>query len=194
MRQPIKTVGLHPSMLLAWHIANTEACLSGAQFIEPVHFLLAALMILDDSYAQAAEMLGLPPEALKAVAEVAARARAALEMSDDEVTAARRRLRHDLSQRGESPPLRQLSRSTESSYLFQKAARRMVRTGGDQLSLSPLLDPPPAALPPRAPPFRRARPAPSAPALPRHPLRPRRLRASRRGRASRDGAARAKGK
>ena len=163
MRQPIKTVGLHPSMLLAWHIANTEACLSGAQFIEPVHFLLAALMILDDSYAQAAEMLGLPPEALKAVAEVAARARAALEMSDDEVTAARRRLRHDLSQRGEPTPLRQLSRSTESSYLFQKAARRMVRTGGDQLSLSHLLDTLAEDLPAEAAPYVRAAPRTSLP-------------------------------
>jgi ATP-dependent Clp protease ATP-binding subunit ClpC len=150
-------------MLLAWHIANTEACLSGAQFIEPVHFLLAALMILDDSYAQAAEMQGLSPEALKSVAEVAAESRAALEMTDDEITAARRRLRYELSKGGEPTPLRKLSRSTESSYLFQKAARRMVRTGGDQLSLSHLLDTLAEDLPAEAAPYVRAAPPTSLP-------------------------------
>ena len=161
MRQPVKRFEIHSSLQLAWHIANAEACLSGAQFIAPIHFLLAALMIIDDSSAQAAEMLRLSPEALKSVAEVAAECRAMLEMSDDEITAARRSLRQDLSGRGEPSPLHILKRSTESSYLFQKAARRMVETGGDQLSLSHLLDALVEDLPVEAALYVRAAPRPA---------------------------------
>jgi ATP-dependent Clp protease ATP-binding subunit ClpC len=89
-----------------------------------------------------------------------------LEMSDDEITAARRSLRQDLSGRGEPSPLHILKRSTESSYLFQKAARRMVETGGDQLSLSHLLDALVEDLPAEAALYVRAAPRPERSSLP----------------------------
>ncbi len=122
MRQPLKRVGVHVSIQVVWSIANHEACKAGSGMIDPVHFLLAALTIVDDGYGQAAESLKLSPEDIGSVAAMAAECRALLEMTDEEVTAARRRLRQTLGG-GEPLPLRKLIRSSESNYLFQKAAR-----------------------------------------------------------------------
>lgn len=143
MRSPTKQLGVDASVRLAWSIANTEACLSGGARVGPAHLLLAALMILDDSFAESAERMLLSAADLRLVAEAAAESRASLEMTDEEVTSARRGLR--LALRGGSDaraalPRRQLPQSVETVYVFQKAARHLLMAGGQHLTLAHVLD------------------------------------------------------
>lgn len=134
MRQRPRRIGVHPSFSLSLAIANGEACQAGAKVVRPAHFLLASLIIIDDGYAQAAEALRLDGVAQRAVAEAARECRGWLEMTDDEVTTARRALRGALRE-GDARPVRVLPRSGDSEYVLQKAGRRLVRMGAEQLSL-----------------------------------------------------------
>jgi ATP-dependent Clp protease ATP-binding subunit ClpC len=164
----MKRVAVHPSVRLVWYISDEEACRVGAQMIEPSHFLLAALMIIDDNFDQAAELIGLSPEEIKAVQAMADECRAMLGMTDDEITTARRSLRQSLGGQGAPLPLQNLPRSTESGYLHQKAARLMIRMGQEELTLAHLLDVLLDNLPPEAAPFMKVggRPKPELPPLP----------------------------
>lgn len=132
-------VEIHESVRLAWAIANTEACLSGRGLIEPVHFLLASLIIIDGLFEDAADVLELNGESVKSVFVVAGRCRALLKMSDDEVTSARRGLRNALRVDSGSTEVRGLHRSSESRYLLQKAGRRAVKEGVTEVTLVHLL-------------------------------------------------------
>ncbi|HEY0320349.1 MAG TPA: ATP-dependent Clp protease ATP-binding subunit [Pyrinomonadaceae bacterium] len=140
MRQPLRNIGVHPSVNLAWSIANSEACLTGSRFIEPSHFLLATFRIIDDNYDQAAEAMKLTTEQRASITEIAAECRAMLKMTDDEITTARRSLRKALSEDKQPLPIHALHRSAEAAYIFQKAARYMVNVGGTELTLTHLFD------------------------------------------------------
>src|SRR5439155_15162357 len=94
--QGFKEINAHPSVRVALNMANAEACLSGSQYIEPFHILLAVLNIVDDHYDQASESMGLTPEELKSVGEMAVQCRTRLKISDKEITAVRRKLHHIL--------------------------------------------------------------------------------------------------
>ena len=98
MRLPQKQIEIHPSTLLAWAIANSEACLSGRNSVHPVYFLLGALRVADDDFDEAAEALRLGTEDIQSVREVIAECRKMLEMSDEQITSARRKLRQCIRQ------------------------------------------------------------------------------------------------
>lgn len=140
MRNSVRQVGIHPSFHLAINMANTEAWQTGSELIEPSHFLLAALKIIDDNFDQAAEKLNLSDDALKAVAAVVTQCREMLEMTDDEITAARRNLRQALEKEHAPTPFRLLPRSNEFNYLFHRATRRMVRAGAEALNLAHMFE------------------------------------------------------
>lgn len=149
----VKEVGVHPSAKLALLIANSEACFTGDEYVEPVHLLLAALNVVDDNYGDAARRIQLSAEEMAEVAAVAATCRSMLPLSDEEVTSARRGLRNQLSQRGEPAPFRHLNRSSELTLLLQKAARRMNALGEDGLNLAHMLEELLSSLPEEAAPF-----------------------------------------
>lgn len=149
----MKRIEIHRSVQLAWAIANAEACLSGSLRIEPVHFLLAILKIIDDAFQQEAEELALPPEAIHVIASMGARCRAITGLSDDKITAARRGLHKVLFESGEPGQMRMLHRSEESRDLFQEAARRAIEAGSDELTLVHLLEAIMDSLPRDASPF-----------------------------------------
>jgi ATP-dependent Clp protease ATP-binding subunit ClpA len=135
-----KEINADESVHVALNMANAEACLSGSQYIEPFHILLAVLNIVDDHYEQASESMGLTPEAIKSVGEMAARCRTQLKISDKEVTAVRRQLHKILRSRA-PVPLQKLGYSNESTYLLQKAARRSYKDGStEELSMTFLLE------------------------------------------------------
>ncbi|MBC7912093.1 MAG: ATP-dependent Clp protease ATP-binding subunit [Pyrinomonadaceae bacterium] len=140
MKHPLRNIGVHQSVTLAWNIANSEACLSGSGLIEPSHLLLATLRVIDDNYDQAAEKMQLTAEQIASIAAIAAECRALLEMTDEEITAARRALRKALGEDSQPTPIHALQRSTEATYVLQKAARFMVRVGGSELTLAHLLN------------------------------------------------------
>jgi hypothetical protein len=140
MTQGLKEINVHPSVHLAMNMANGEACLSGSQYVEPFHVLLAILNIVDDNYDQAGESMDLSPEEIKSVGEMAVQCRALLKISDKEVTTVRRTLHKILRGRDDPAPIRSLSNSNETTYLFQKAARRTFKYGDDELNLVRLLE------------------------------------------------------
>ncbi len=135
-----REINAHPSVRVALNMANDEACLSGSQYIEPFHILLAVLNIVDDHYDQASESMGLPPEEIKSVGEMAAECRLRLKISDKEITAVRRQL-HKILRSRDPLPLQLLPYSNETTYLLQKAARRSFKDGSTQeLELTFLLE------------------------------------------------------
>ena len=152
MIQILKEIKPHVSLQLAMNIANTEACLSGSQWVEPFHILLAILNIVDDNYAQAAETIDLKPDELKVVEEMVAQCRSLLNISDKEITTVRRTL-HNILRKREPSPLQALECSTESVYLLQKAARRGLRDGFEELNLAFVLTELLANLPEEVAPF-----------------------------------------
>lgn len=136
----MKRIEIHPSVYLAWNVANIEARLSGSPRIEPVHFLLATLIIIDGVFEEVADSMEISPETMREVFDIAAKCRSTLQMSDEDITKSRRALRRRLRQGGESKEMTTLHRSGESRYIFQRAGRRTVQDGSDQLSLLHLLE------------------------------------------------------
>lgn len=151
--QGLTEVKTHPSVRLALSIANTEACLSGSQCIEMIHLLHAVLNIVDDHYHQAAQSISLAPAEIKSVAEIAARCRERLNISNERITAIRRQL-HNVLTSGESrAPIVKLTCSNESMYLIQKAARRSYNHGAAELDILFLLEELLAGLPEEVAPY-----------------------------------------
>jgi ATP-dependent Clp protease ATP-binding subunit ClpC len=135
----MRSISVHPSAILTWALASSEACLAGSPRIEPIHFLVAILKIVDDAYQRDVEELNLDPEIIHSLGDAVSQARAALCVSDEEVTEARRGLRGALMD-GVSPiPVRRLHRSKASRVLFARAAMRAVEESSAELTVLHLL-------------------------------------------------------
>src|SRR5258707_971252 len=134
------SIDVDPSVQLAWSIANLEACRTGSQLIEPVHFLVGLLKVVDVGFVNDASQNGVPPHVLDAVIPVAEECRRRLAISDDEIKRARRSLRNALVGQTVSASLTTLHRSAASKALFKRAGKRAVIAGADDLSLTHLLD------------------------------------------------------
>lgn len=133
-------LSLHPSVILAWKIANTEACLSGSTRIEPVHFWYSCLRILDDSFTNDAKQLDFQAEELKKINEIACQCRLLTGLSDDEITTTRRQLQRNLRNDGRAGEIRTLHRTEDSRALFRRAISRAELEGSDELTMSHLLE------------------------------------------------------
>lgn len=130
-------ISVHPSVFLAWNIANVEACRSGNARIEPAHFLLATFMILDGLFKDAAEAMGMSPDGLRAIFGIAAQCRLILQMSYDEISTARRRLRRRLRETGTPAEITTLHRSGESRFIFQRVGRLVGKAHASDMTLAP---------------------------------------------------------
>lgn len=135
----MKDIQLHPSVQLAWALASREARLSGSSSIEPLHFLVAILLIIDDCYLQDAKAMGFPRNALKEIARISEETRKAIGLPEDRITAMRRELTNFLRQAGNIPQPTVLHRSEDSRALFQNAARLAVASGHGTLNMLHLL-------------------------------------------------------
>ncbi|MCI0437290.1 MAG: AAA family ATPase [Gemmatimonadetes bacterium] len=83
---------LDASVRLATAIARDEACEGDWSAVQPPHFLLAILNVVDDAYHQHATALGLTAEELAAIPTLAREARSILGFTGEELTRQRRRL------------------------------------------------------------------------------------------------------
>jgi hypothetical protein len=126
---------LNDSVQLVWAMANREACLAKSPRIEPVHFLLASLTILDGFFEDAAHALSLSHEAVSAIFRIAEDCRGQTQLTDDQVTAARRAIRKTLRSEGEMTDFTFLHRSPESRFVFQRAGRRTAEAGDAEMTL-----------------------------------------------------------
>ena len=127
-------------MLLAWNIANNEACLSGSKRIEPIHFWYAILKILDDSYIQEAEQFDFTEEEIHATTQILSQGRSLTGLSDSEITTVRRQLRKELRSSGSAGNIRMLHRSEPSRALFRRAITRANNEEAEELSLEHLIE------------------------------------------------------
>lgn len=126
----MKDIRIHPSVQLAWAIANREAQLSGSHSIEPIHFLVAILLIIDDCFLRDAEAMGLPSNAVEEIGRLSAEARKTIGISEDRITAIRRDLTKSLHQADHIPSPTVLHRSDESRALFREVVKH-TREQGD---------------------------------------------------------------
>jgi hypothetical protein len=116
-------------------MASREACLAGSARIEPIHFLLAALMIIDGLFEDAADALNFSKESVGLIFMLTARCRSLMNMTDDEVTLARRGIRKSIRQNTEAVDLEMLHRSPKSRFMFQRAGRRAHNDGANEVDL-----------------------------------------------------------
>lgn len=136
----VKRLEFDPSLQLTWAIANAEAVAAGVPTIEPIHFLLAALEVLDEAFHQYAERMGLTAEAEAGLAPAIREAREQVGLSDEEITRLRRSLRKLLH--GEQPgarPASMLRRSPALRDLFERAATLAALSRSPSLTLAHLV-------------------------------------------------------
>src|SRR3990170_7231676 len=153
MEESLSHIRVHVSAILAWAIASAESCLAGSSRIEPVHFLIAVLKVIDDAYHAEARDMGFDRASLESVAQVADEARSMLDMPDEDITRLRRSLRRELLGGAEPTPPRLIHRSEQSRQLFRRAAVRAADLGSDALPIAHLLAELLEALPDEAVPF-----------------------------------------
>lgn len=143
----LKRMEFHPSVQLAWAIANAEACQAGSQTVEPIHFLLAILEIIDEAFYQYAEAMGLSAEDLSSLPPLAREAKELLGLSDDEVTRLRRSLRKTIQQGEPHRHEQMLRRSPGLRDLFDRGGALAAATQAASLTMihvlrTLLVDPP----------------------------------------------------
>jgi hypothetical protein len=136
----LSKLSLHPSVLLAWNIANNEACLSGNKRIEPVHFWYAILKILDDAFIQEAEQFDFTEEEIQKITETLGQGRSLAGLSESDITTKRRQLRKELRDSGKVGNIRLLHRSEASRFLFRRAVVRATNEMTEELCLSHLIE------------------------------------------------------
>lgn len=127
---------LHPSVQIAWAIANTEANLSGERLIQPVHFLLGLLKVIDARFIDQIQGVELPDEDKESIRQSGNSARHFLEMTNEEAMKMRRSLRK-LVRTSAAPhsKMLMLHRSDQSRALFQMAAEMTHNSGGSVVTL-----------------------------------------------------------
>lgn len=110
---------------LGWRIAAIEARALGSPLIEPEHFLLAALKIVDPEFPVQLEQLDIETEKWKMMCKDAAKLRRYLDVLPDKVAEIRRRLRHRLARNAEQPlsQKKHVHRSRKTCAAFFDAVR-----------------------------------------------------------------------
>jgi ATP-dependent Clp protease ATP-binding subunit ClpC len=131
-------IGVHSSLQLAWLLANKEACLSGSEFIEPIHMFLACLSIMDDCFHEEADALKISFEEMREVREFARVARVDTELRSDVITEVRRELAKKLRKRGVERELVRLHRSDDSRRLFSAAGTLAAQEGAEKANIKHL--------------------------------------------------------
>lgn len=123
---------------LGWAIAEHEAIALGADNIEPIHFLLAALKIADPRFPEQLEKLDIATEDWKKMSHEARRLRQWLDVLPEHVTDARRRLRHRLARNsGPQRSVKSLHRSRKTMAAFYDAS---VMSKDEKLTLQRVIE------------------------------------------------------
>lgn len=110
---------------IAWLIANAEAKNLGAIEIQPIHFLLAAMKIIDPAFPGQLDNLEIGTEEWASMCKEAQGIRRYIDVLPDRVTLKRRTLRRRLAEKQVVPPVTQqgmLHRSEKSRKAFADAA------------------------------------------------------------------------
>lgn len=123
------------SIQLAWAIANLEANLAGATDIQPMHFFLGILKVIDPPFLTQLQKVELTDEQKNDLKKVSKDVRHYLEMSVADVTQLRRSLRHGL--RAGHPKVEEvkiLHRSPDARTVFEQATGTAAGQGKSVLT------------------------------------------------------------
>lgn len=123
---------------LAWSIAEVEARALGSEAIEPMHFLLAALKIVDVDFPAQLDKQDISSEEWKGMCKDAKKVRGYLDVLPEKISTVRRRIRHRLA-RTAQPPIPDglvIHRSRKTCAAFYDAASQ---TEGDVITLLQLM-------------------------------------------------------
>ncbi len=125
---------------LCWIIANAEAKHLGAAEILPIHFLLAAMKIIDPKFPEQLDKLNVSSEDWASMCKEAQSIRRYIDVMPDKVTHKRRGLRNRLAEKRVNPPVEaegMLHRSDNLRRAFSDAA---MLSDGDVLTLKQLVE------------------------------------------------------
>ena len=123
---------------LAWAIAEIEARALGSEVIEPMHFLLAALKIVDVDFPAKLDKLDISSEVWKGMCKDSKKVQRYLDVLPEKITTVRRRIRHRLA-RTALPPIpdaQVIHRSRKTRAAFYDAASQ---TDGEVMTLLQLM-------------------------------------------------------
>ena len=123
---------------LAWSIAEVEARALGSEAIEPMHFLLAALKIVDVDFPAQLDKLDISTEMWKSMCKDAKKVQGYLDVLPEKITTVRWRIRHRLA-RTAQPPIpddQVIHRSRKTRAAFYDAASQ---TDGEIITLLQLM-------------------------------------------------------
>lgn len=124
---------------ICWLIANTEAKRLGATVIEPIHFLLGVMKIIDPKFPDQIDGLDISSEEWASMCKSALSIRHYIDVMPDRVTGKRRELRARLANEQIRPPIVQegmLHRSESLKRAFHDAC---LFAEGDVLTLRTLV-------------------------------------------------------
>jgi len=123
---------------LAWSIAVIEAKALGSEVIEPMHFLLAAMKIVDVDFPAKLDKLDISSEVWKDMCKDAKKVREYLDVLPEKVTTVRRRIRHRLARTAQPsiPDDKVIHRSRKTRAAFYDAASQ---TDGEVVTLLQLM-------------------------------------------------------
>ncbi len=124
---------------LAWAIAEVEARTLGSAVIEPEHFLLAALKIVDVDFPAQLDKLDISSKVWKSMCQDANKVQQYLDVLPEKITTVRRRIRHRLARAAKSPiPDKQvIHRSRKTRAAFFDAANQ---ADGEVITLLQLME------------------------------------------------------
>lgn len=121
---------LHPSLQLVWLIANSQAQAASSQMIEPIHFWLGTLLVLDEAFYQFAEQTKFSPKEIDEIGQQAIEAREKLGLGDSEITRLRRKVERQLGANITRLTSLRLHRSLRSRKLIYQAIK-LARTASE---------------------------------------------------------------
>ena len=122
---------------LCWIIANAEAKQLGAEKIEPLHFLLGVMKIIDPKFPEQLDKLNVSSEEWSLMCKSAQNIRHYIDVIPDRVTQKRRKLRARLAGDQVRPPINQegmlhrsesLKRAFHDACLFEEGDTLRLRT------------------------------------------------------------------
>ena len=124
---------------LCWLIANTEAKHLGAAEIEPIHFLLAVMKIIDPAFPNQLDKLKVSSEEWAAMCKEAQSIRHYIDVMPDKVTNKRRNLRKRLAEHRVNAPVTAEGMLHRSEKLKKAFSDACMFTEGDTVTLMTLV-------------------------------------------------------
>jgi len=124
---------------LCWQIANVEAKHLGATEILPIHFLLAAMKIVDPEFPSQLDKLNVSSEEWSSMCKEAQTIRHYIDVMPDRVTGKRRGLRKRLAAQQVNPPVTADGMLHRAESLKRAFSDACMLTKGDVLTLRSLI-------------------------------------------------------